>query len=340
MNSRIAVIVLNWNGREDTAECLSSVLKDEYRNFSAIVVDNGSIDGSVQAIRQAFPEVVVLETGKNLGYAGGNNVGIRWALDNGFDGIFLLNNDTTIEPGCLGALASAHRRSQGKVIYGAKIYYFGSDRKLWFAGGRWNADTLAFEHVGIGEQDSEDYSKERSYDYMTGCAIYASAEVFRRVGLLDETFFLTYEETDWCYRAREQGYECRLLPEAKVWHKVSASFGGAESPLVRYFMVRNKLLWAKRHLAFKERLAIHREVLQTGLRILFPKVLFRRSAGGMVPRLDWAVETWRKDQKRSLSDPHNRSTLMAIRDYYLGRFGDCPPEVRDVASQASGAARP
>lgn len=329
---RIAVIILNWNGKDDTLACLESVTSIDYPNFQVVVVDNGSSDGSVEAFRQAFPQVTVLETGENLGYAGGNNVGICWALDQGFDGLLVLNNDTVVARDILHAFATAQERFPQAGVFGAKIYYHAQPDVLWFAGGRWSSDKLEFDHVGQGRPDGPEFSESRAFDYMTGCAIYAPAEVFRNVGYFGEEFFLTYEETDWCYRARGKGYTPTYIPEARLWHKVSASFGGAVSPLMTYFMTRNRLLFVRRHMP----LGTLARLLQTTIRNLrlelFPHPKFFLAGTWLSPRkLYWALGAYRREVLQRTHYPQTRARLLGLKDFLLGRFGNCPETVRALS---------
>jgi len=330
---RIAVIILNWNGKDDTLACLESVTSIDYPDFQAVVVDNGSSDGSVEAFRQAFPQVTVLETGKNLGYAGGNNVGIRWALDQGFDGLLVLNNDTVVDRHILHAFATAQQRFPKAGVFGAKIYYHAQPDVLWFAGGAWHPESLRFRHIGKDKSDGPEFSAARAFDYVTGCALYASADVFRTIGLFDEAFFLTYEETDWCYRARAQRFECIYIPEAILWHKVSVSFGGPTSPLVNYFMTRNILLWARKHLPIRERMRLYRQTLSKLRRILLPPFVLTEDDLSLAKKIFWAITSWRKNLSANLANPTHRTTLMAVRDHILCRYGDCPSEVRVLAQR-------
>src|SRR5436190_7401977 len=136
----VAVIVLNWNGRDDTLACLESLAGLNYDNFQVMVVDNGSTDGSVGAIRPRFPGVEIIETGRNLGFAEGNNVGIRLALDRGMDYVFLLNNDTVVDPSLLSELVAAAERCPEGGIFGAQILYHSDPLKIWFAGARWDEE--------------------------------------------------------------------------------------------------------------------------------------------------------------------------------------------------------
>lgn len=331
--SKVAVVILNWNGKEDTLECLASVSQLDYPNYEVIVVDNGSTDDSVDAISKQYPDITHLQTGANLGYAGGNNVGIRWALDHDVDFILVLNNDTIVSPDLLSAFVTAKNFLPANSVLGAKIFFYDKPDTIWFAGGCWNSKKYCFEHLGYGQVDSNEFNNISEVDYITGCALFASSAAFMEVGLLDESFFLTYEETDWCYRAREKNYKCIIVPDAKIWHKVSSSFGGADSPLVVYFMQRNKLLWAKKHLSHQSIRQLRKNNFRTIRQILLPPLNFPKTNVSFAKNLLWALFSWLKTLRRNSSDPMNQATLKALRDYYLGRFGDCPPSVRALKRQ-------
>ncbi|MCP5190695.1 MAG: glycosyltransferase family 2 protein [Pseudomonadales bacterium] len=334
---RIAVIILNWNGKDDTLACLASVTSIDYPDFQAVVVDNGSSDGSVAAFRQAYPQFTVLETGANLGYAGGNNVGIRWALDQGFDGLLVLNNDTVVARDILHAFAAAQEQFPQAGVFGAKIYYHAQPDVLWFAGGIWRSDNLEFDHVGKDRPDGPEFSEPRAFDYMTGCAIYAPAEVFRSVGLFGEEFFLTYEETDWCYRARAKGYTPTYIPAARLWHKVSASFGGAVSPLMTYFMARNRLLFVRRHQSAGTLARLLRKLLGELGKAIFPHPKFFLAGTWLSPRrFYWALGAYRREVGQRARQPQTRARLLGLKDFLLGRLGNCPDAVRALSKAAPG----
>ena len=343
---RVAVVILNWNGKDDTLACLQSVNKSDYSNYRVVVVDNGSTDSSVVAIKRRFPDVVVLETGRNLGFAGGNNVGIRYASDTAADYVFLLNNDTVIASDLIDALVNASISLPERSILGPKIYFHSDPHSLWFAGGRWLPAKLRFSHVAYRKPDSRSNSQLSETDYVTGCALFARTSAFDAVGLLDERFFLTYEETDWCYRAKDLGYRCFVVPAARVWHKVSVSFGGAQSPMVAYFMTRNRLLWGRKHLSRRDRLSLYLQSWRTLRRILAPPFVIRRESKFTLKLYVWAIGSWYRNVLRNFGHPGNMAILFGIRDYALRRFGDCPARIRRIndkwrnASPAERAAGP
>jgi len=294
-----------------------------------VVVDNGSSDTSVEAIRETFPQITLLETGANLGYAGGNNFGIQWALFQKFDYILLLNNDTIVHSDSLNLLSRAAQADPTAGVYGPKIYFAAHPTKIWFAGARWEDSILDFRHLGSNEDDSANFSYRIESDYITGCALFASADVFRKVGLLDERYFLTFEEVDWCYRARAAGYRCIYVPDAKIWHKVSASFGGADSPLIEYFMTRNRLVWVRRHLDFKSFFRLQSKCFAWIWGVIFHKLHVSRDAP-FGRRYLWALSLWVRRLRKRLEDPFTLARLFGIRDFYCSRRGDSPQHVRDL----------
>ena len=324
----VFIIILNWNGRDDTLACLESLGKIAYADFSVIVVDNGSADNSVEAIRAAFPEVDLIETGANLGFSGGNNVGIQQALARGADYVLLLNNDTVVDPGLLDAFVAAAGHYPDAGVFSAKIYFHAEPKRIWYAGARWNDKTVRFEQVGEGVlDDGQRFSTLCETDYACGCAFFVPAARLREIGLLDDQFFLYFEETDWCYRARKAGYPSIFVPEAKLWHKVSVSFGGEGSPLALYFQTRNRLLWAKRHATLRRRLGVYAEsVYALFRRFAFPLVRTRKGQPFSLKGGWWSV-------REVFHDPSNLACFMGFRDFWLGRFGNCPDVVRELAKQ-------
>ncbi len=324
---RIDVIVLNWNGRNDTLECLRSLKKCEYANFGIRVVDNGSSDQSVSAIRQLFQDVLILENGSNLGFAEGNNRGIMESLRSDVDFVLLLNNDTTVDPGLLSALVQAADQFPQGGVFGSKMYFHSDPKRLWYAGGYWDASSLSFNEYGSGEIDRGQYDITQETEWVIGCAMFVRAEVFRKIGLLEPKFFLNNEEIDFCSRAKRAGFACVYVPQARLWHKISVSFGGEDSPLKVYFSSRNRLLWARRNANLALRLRIYADSTRGLLRRFSSPLLRRTISGGITPKRWW----W--SLRAVLADPRNRAAALGFRDFWLGRFGDCPDQVRALAKE-------
>lgn len=242
--ARIAAVVLNWNGCADTLACLAS-LQAQTARTTIYVVDNGSIDGSVDAVRANFPDVTILENGANLGYAGGNNVGIRRALDDGADVIVILNNDTLLEPECIARLTDALTPTD--VAAAAPKTISGADpRIIQFAGGGISEYGAPF-YFGLGCTDDSNFDRPHDTEWITGSAIAVRRSAFERIGAFDERFFLLFEDTDWSLRARRAGMRLRYCPTARVRHAGSVSFGGRSSSKYEYYRTRNHLLWLEKH---------------------------------------------------------------------------------------------
>jgi GT2 family glycosyltransferase len=323
----IAIVVLNWNGANDTLACLDSLATLTYPNFNVIVVDNGSTDDSLDklhAYSSPFP-LVLLETRQNLGYAGGNNVGTRHALEHGADFVLVLNNDTTVAPDLLEQLVDAAQRTPDAGVFTARVMYFDNPELVWFDGAHWNESALRLEWPGQGAHESELSSTDHDTDYACGAALFFRAEVARQIGLLDETFFLVWEEVDWCFRARKAGWRNRVVAAAKVWHKIGVSFGSESSPLRTYFSIRNELLWFSRHASLFARLRLW----ANNLRRLIPKFFISAVPSvGFAKRFVWALNDYGQAWLSRGSRLEYMATRRAIMDYMRGRFGDCPDEVR------------
>lgn len=232
----VFIIIVNWNGKTVTLDCLRSLSAVTYPNFRVLVVDNASSDGSVEAIRQQHPGVIVLEERENRRFAGGNNAGIRYALDHGAALLCLLNNDTTVDKEFLSHLVARLQTSDRIGMTAPKIYYHDQPDRIWFAGGEISMWTGTMRHTGIRSIDRGQYDASREIDYATGCCILTKRDVVERVGMLDESFFIYTEDADWCMRVRRAGYTIVYEPKAKVWHKLSVTSGGHLS----LFKMKNK----------------------------------------------------------------------------------------------------
>lgn len=226
---KVIIIVLNWNGWGDTLECLASLQRLDYSNYQVIVVDNGSTDDSVMRIREYAPHVELLETGRNLGFSAGCNVGIVRALEQAADYVWLLNNDTTVDPGALTslvhtAMSDARTGATGSAIYSAHTPH---QLEAW-GGGRINFWLGRSRHAKQPVPDNV-------IDFLTGASILISRTVIEHLGLLDEGFFMYWEDTDYCFRLRRAGYRIAVAGQSRIWHKGSASVGKASPQMDTYF---------------------------------------------------------------------------------------------------------
>lgn len=324
----IAVLILNWNGRENTLACLRSLFALNRPDVYAVVVDNGSSDGSEAAILEEFPEVRLLQTGANLGYAGGNNVGIRDVLGGNAQYLFILNNDTIVGNDLFEPLLELSGALNHRGVLGPLTYTLGRPSELQFGGVRWEQSEFRFRRARDTEVVTVQGLPAVRTDYVQGSALFAPVDVFRTVGEFDERFFLTYEETDWCYRARAKGFTCWIAQRARLEHDQSPSFGGRRSPLYEYFVARNELLWAEMHHG-------RAVALQRCLKPLYWELNRRASAAAASRRVDFAKGSakWLGPfgaLVSALREPGTRAMLAGTRDYLLRRFGDCPRSVRSM----------
>lgn len=252
---KIAVIVLHYQNLADTIECLDSLKAQNYPDFEVILVDNASKDLDLAQKIADYPRLHLIRNETNLGFAGGNNAGIRCALDRGADAIFLLNNDTVSAPDLLSAFARAADAYPSAGAFGAKIFFYDNPTVIWHAGGDVHPQSLRCFHYGCGDSDLEKKWEEvRAIGYACGCALFIKRDVIAKVGLMEPRFFLLWEEIDWCWQIRKAGYECLYIPQARVWHKISQSFeGGNRGPLWNYYYFRNRLLFLKRNASLAKR---------------------------------------------------------------------------------------
>lgn len=249
----VAIIVLNWRKPAETLACLQSLARCTYPNAQVVVVDNGSGDDSVALIRRGFPQVPILETGANLGYAGGNNVGVRYALEQGADAVLILNNDIVVAPGFLEPLLAVALPPAEPVIATAAVCEMARPDILWALG----ADIDWRDGSPVRLHSEEPYAGWQGVPplrvgYAAGSAMLAPRCVWETVGLIEETFFLYYEEADWCMQAQRAGFHILAVPDSVVWHEVAAQQGRG-SPTVTYYMTRNALWFLRRNLSMHQR---------------------------------------------------------------------------------------
>jgi GT2 family glycosyltransferase len=276
---KVTIIVLNWNGARHTLSCLYSLAKTTYSNYSVMVIDNGSSDDSVASIRSAFPELQLLETGQNLGYAGGNNVGIREALTQGAEYVWILNNDTVVDPRCLQHMVETAELDRSIGMVGSKIYYLDAPQTIWYAGGTVDLRCGSTGHIGKDETDQGQYDVRCETEFITGCSMLVPRQVVEAIGLMDESYFLYFEDVDWSLKARQVGWKLCLEPKAVLFHAEGAQTAGCYSDRFIYYTLRNRLYFMQRF-APKNMLGCHLMQIKTALyfAISASKVSWKSSA--------------------------------------------------------------
>ncbi|MCK5571866.1 MAG: glycosyltransferase family 2 protein [Bacteroidetes bacterium] len=241
-------VILNLNGRTLLLETLDSVRELTYPNFRVVVADNGSTDGSLEAVRELHPDVEIVENGTNLGFGEGNNAGIRHAGGRGSEWIFLLNNDIIVDKDLLTEMMRVGVTDQTIGMLCPKIYYADEPRKLWYAGGRVNFWTGRVSHRGIRKMDSGHYDRVEETDYVTGCAMLIRSSALDAVGLFDPVYYPIYaEDADLSARFRQAGYRLVYVPSGRLWHKVSAFSGGGLTPFKTRLKVEHNLIFFRRY---------------------------------------------------------------------------------------------
>lgn len=293
---RALIVIVCYNGIEDTLACLASLAQVCEPRPDILIVDNASSDQTPARVRSAFPAVRVIETGANLGFAGGNNVGLRYALEQGYDYALLLNNDTEVAPDFLERMLQVAESDPAIGVVGPTITYYERPDLVWSAGGaiNWRQGHSVME----GGKPPEAYlaGGVRDVDFVTGCAMLVTRAAMERAGLLDERFFMYYEETEWCVRIARAGFRIVYAPEPRVLHKIplNARF---DKEYLAYYMTRNRLLFLRSTAA----------PLSTWFRALILQDL--RTFVSLVVRPKWRKRAGRQGM------------LHAWLDFWRGRFG-------------------
>jgi GT2 family glycosyltransferase len=285
----LSIILVNYKHPDLTIECVSSLEKSSFKDYQVIIVDNDATRDSTEILERACPNATVIPLEKNLGFAEGNNVGIRYALESKSEMILLLNNDTVVDGGLLGNLVETAGQDDRTGIVGGKIYYYDDPHTIWFAGGHLEIDKALSTHVGIGKTDDGSFDVLTESDFITGCCLLTKREVFERIGLLDKDMFLYFEDADFCLRAREAGYKVIFQPKAHVYHKVSHSTR-LESPVYLYFNLRNKILFLRKHSTLRKcmrhSLYLFYFYARQYIRLVFKHFDFRAARAAILGTLD------------------------------------------------------
>lgn len=255
---KIAVVILNYRVKDLTLKCVQSVQKSNYEDIRIYVVDNNSGDGLKEEIEN-IEGIKFIQTGANLGFTGGNNIGIKEALKDGAGFIFMLNPDTEVEPTCISEGLKVMEDAQVGVV-GPKIL-FPDKKTIWYAGGILDELNVIGSHRGVDEKDCSQYDAEEETDYVSGAAMLVRAEVFEKIGLFDERYFLYYEDSDFCHRAKQSGFKIMYAPKAVLFHQ-NAKSTGLGSTLQDYYISRNRFLFASKFLPLRTQLALLKEALK------------------------------------------------------------------------------
>jgi GT2 family glycosyltransferase len=282
-NPLVSIITINYEHPHVTCALLESLRHISYPNIEVIVVDNASVKDDPAIISRLFPEVIFIQSKENLGFAGGNNLGIRQAKG---EYIMLLNNDTEVEPGFIEPLIS---KLQSDSLIGAvspKIRFFHTPDTIQYAGIKpYTPVTLRQYLIGLGEVDSGQYNTSCETFSIHGAAMMIPVSVIKKVGLMAELYFLYYEEHDWAERIKRAGYRIFYVPDSLVMHKESISTG-KQSPLKTYYITRNRFLFARRNIKGYNKLIT---LIYLSF-IAFPKGLIAHTLN---KRFDLAKATWR-----------------------------------------------
>jgi len=278
--TKVSIIILTTNALDMTKGELKdiAVLKSGNLDLECIVVDNNSSDGTENELKNySLPNMryKFIQSGANRGYAGGNNYGIRDALKRGADYIILLNNDVIVPPDMVIKLVDFMKNTPNAGIASPKMYFasgyeFHKDRYknkelgkvIWYAGGILDWDNIYSPHRGVDEVDVGQYDKIEETDFANGAVLIIKREVFKKVGFLDPSFFLYWEDPDFSMKAKRKGFKTYYVPTTCMWHKVSASTGGSGSPTNDYFLTRNRFYFAIRYAKLRTKFAVFRDTIR------------------------------------------------------------------------------
>lgn len=247
MAPKVTVATLTWNQKKDVLECLSTLVKLDYPNYEIVVIDNGSTDGTYEAVREQYPQVHVVNHEENFGCAEGVNGEIRYALHTGADYLFIIANDATVEPTTLSELVRVAERDPKIGMVHPKVYYYGKGKRIWYARGA-KMDWFRGQFYGFIQNVEDDghFDEETEADFFPGGFSLVRMEAAKKVGFLDPLYFIFLDDADWSFRIHRAGYSGRYAPRSRAWHKPSSSVG-MESESFYYYRTRNRLFFVKRY---------------------------------------------------------------------------------------------
>lgn len=243
---RVAAVVVNYNGKEVTLQAVESLRQMTYPNFDLVVLDNASTDGSPEALAQAYPDLKQLRVEVNKGSSSGYAAGFRWAFENGYDYVLLLNNDIEVLPDMLDRLVEVAESDPRIGVVGPKCYFHGDRQRLWSAGGILRFRESITRERGYGEIDRGQYDRDDEVDYINGCAILIKRSAGEAAGVWDPIFFICVDDADFCTRVKQKGFRCVYVHRAVLYHMVSYTTGGY-TPGRNFLFGRSSALYARRY---------------------------------------------------------------------------------------------
>lgn len=247
MPAPVCVITTAWNQVDKTLACLETIRKQDYEAISILLVNNGSTDDTVDQVSSRYPDIQIVNLPENLGPTRGYNAGFREALAHNFRYILLVNNDTLLAPNCVGELVDEAETSPDIGLLMPKIYYADEPQRIWSIGGWENRWNLEVRRPGSDRLDNGQWDEPTDIDDAPFCAVMLTRTLLETIGLPDSDFFLYYEDRDFSRRVQRAGFRLRLVPNAHIWHAVSSSSGGSDSPNERYWMARSSVLFFRKN---------------------------------------------------------------------------------------------
>jgi hypothetical protein len=258
MSKKLAIVIVNWNSYDLTHDTLVSLSKTTYTNYDIILVDNCSEDGSGDKLKENFSNIILIHSAKNNGFTGGNNIGMQYALEHGYENVLLLNNDVAVAPNFIEPLIQKLASHKNTAAVQPLIYFHHNHELIWNAGSKYNSllgipRTPQYNKKDIGQQEIK---KQKQIDWITGCAMMLKTEALKKVGLFRESFFIYYEDVDLSFRLKEAGYELAYEPSSVIYHIAGMSHKSKEktkegyiSPKVHYLNARNRIWVLKQYTA-------------------------------------------------------------------------------------------
>ena len=297
MLPRVTIILLNWNEYQDTIECVVSLKDMEYDNYEILIVDNGSTNNSVEILQEKFPEITLIKSKENLGFCEGNNVGIRHALEDNSDYVFVLNNDTVVDRCVLKSLVKVAESNNDMCIYAPKIYFYDKPTVINSCGTA--LDWLKLRpYIGeCGQEDNGQFAEIVEKDIFPGAALFMKKDVIEKVGMFESGLFIFHEDTDLCLRSKKAGCKNLLVPQAIVYHKTQMSMGKHHF-LTNYYSTRNFLYVTRKHASLLNQFLVYLGTCMFGVKY-FMKYILGNS------------------EEKKIA----RGYFEGIRDFYSGKMG-------------------